>query len=220
MLMQLAKALPNTELYEHALADLKHCRKHRRIGAYKALRKIGICKELAPRLVERYRETGDQDLLTLIARSPEAVVAIDSDLLLSELEEHYWRVRVIEAIISKYSDRARRYVSAYPSEFVHAVGRLRAIHFVSEIRELVRSHLSDWELLSLSAWTLGICGDRKGVGEIRRILNRELTTAGGPFANIHAAQAHSMTPSNDPKPRSGATERTHGKCRRQSPRRG
>jgi hypothetical protein len=98
-LMRLARALPQTELYEYALADLNHSRKLRRVGAYKILREVGVSRELAPRLVERYRETEDQDLLTLIARSPEAIQAVDVDWLLSELDKQYWRMRVIEGLI-------------------------------------------------------------------------------------------------------------------------
>jgi len=175
-LMQAAKALPQTELYKHALDDLNHRRKLRRLGAYNILRRIGLCKEWAPRLVERYRETGDQDLLTLIARSPEAIQSIDADWLLSELEEQYWRMRVIEVVIRNSGQMGSKYASSYPHEFVHAAGRSRATNLAPVIREVFLSHSSDWELLSLSAWALGLFGDREGLAEIRRILDRELAT--------------------------------------------
>jgi hypothetical protein len=173
-LMRLARALPQTELYDYALADLNHSRKLRRVGAYKILREVGISRELAPHLVERYRETEDQDLLTLIARFPEAIQAVDVDWLLSELDEQYWRMRVIEGLIRNQDQTATRYMSSYPHEFVHSIGRCRATILGPAIHEVVRTHPSDWDLLSLAAWALGMLGDRTGLAEISQLLEREL----------------------------------------------
>jgi hypothetical protein len=41
------------------------------------------------------------------------------------------------------------------------------------IPRVVRTHPSDWDLLSLTAWALGMFGDRTGLAEISRLLEQE-----------------------------------------------
>jgi hypothetical protein len=65
-------------------------------------------------------------------------------------------------------------MSSHPHEFVRAVGRCRATTLGPAIREVIRTHPSDWDLLSLTAWALGMFGDRPGLAEISRILEHEL----------------------------------------------
>jgi hypothetical protein len=116
--------------------------------------------------------TGDQELLALIARSAEAIQATDVDWLLNELNDQYWRMRVIEGLVLMRDERVLHYVHTYPFEFVYAVGRLQAKEFAHVIRRVMRSHPKDCELLSLSAWALGKLADREGVAEIRRSLTQ------------------------------------------------
>ena len=175
-LIRLARALPQSLLYDCALADLGHRRKLRRVGAYKVLREVGISGELAPRMVSCYREIHDQNLLHLIARSPNAVRAVDVDWLLSELDEQYWRMRVIEGLIRTGDERTPRLLDSHPREFVHAVGRTQAAKHTDSIRALIRLQPSDWELLSLAAWAMGRLGDRAGLAEVRELLEQELAS--------------------------------------------
>jgi hypothetical protein len=170
-LVRLALALPTDRLYEYALADLAHSRKLRRAGAYMALKKLGVSAELASKLILRFRETGDQDLLTLIARSPEAVHAVDVEFLLSHLGESYWRMRVIEALMRADDDRANNMSAGYPREFAHAAGRCRDARWISAIRRLISP--GDLEMLQTVAWALGVLGDSEGLAAVREIWERE-----------------------------------------------
>jgi hypothetical protein len=120
--------------------------------------------------VERYQETGDPSLLTLIARWPSAIQEVDVDWLLGRLEEVYWRMRVLEGLILADDRRAARYVSSHPREFAYAVGRVRAVQYGPSVRALVQGAARDWDLLSLITWTLGRVGDREGIVEVRRII--------------------------------------------------
>ncbi len=173
-LIRLARALPRHQLFEHARRDLGHKRKLRRMGAYKALREVGVTKELAPKLVSLYETTHDQEPLELLARSPDAVQAVDVSWLISHIDEQYWRMRVIEALMLKEDERAMQFRTSHPHEFVHAAGRAGGKGFAPLLRELAHSHQSDWELLGLITWAFGAFGDRGGVAEMRRFFEREL----------------------------------------------
>lgn len=173
-LVRLSRGLPQSLLYEHALSELSHRRKLRRVGAYRVLRDIGVNSELAGKLVARYTETRDQDVLRLIARSPDAVSAVDAEWLLSALDEQYWRMRVIEGLILTGDSRSGRFIYSHAREFVHAVGRTQAKHYAAAVRTLIPSQSADWELVSLVAWALGRLGERNGLAEIRELLDREL----------------------------------------------
>jgi hypothetical protein len=62
-----------------------------------------ISQMIAFKLAKVFKDTGGQDALKLIARNAEHVAAIGGDLLLANLDEEYWRARVVEALI--HSDR-------------------------------------------------------------------------------------------------------------------
>lgn len=172
-LIRLALALPQHLLCELALTDLDHHRKLRRQGAYRMLRNININAELAQRLVEKYNLRKDQKLLELIARCPEAIQVVDVIWILGQLDEQYWRMRVIQVLMQVGDNRAIQLSSTYPREFVHAAGRLGANDFTAVVMDLVRTHSSDLELLSLSAWALGKIGNQDRLADIRRILEHE-----------------------------------------------
>ncbi len=171
--LRLARCLPPSLLHELAMSELEHHRKLRRVGAYKALRDVGVTADIAPQLTVRYRETHDQELLTLIARWPDAVRAVDVEWLVTELDEQYWRTRVIEALIRTGDQRANRFVLSHPHEFVHAVGRAHAMEYSNTILDLVTLHPQNVDLLSITAWTFGILGNREGLVLVRELFEKE-----------------------------------------------
>lgn len=170
-LMRLAGKLPRDLRYEQALTDLRHPRKLRRLGACKALREIGVDEQLAPKLVRCYQETADQALLQLIARSPAAVGAVDARWLVTSLDESYWRMRTIEALVLRGAGDVEEYSCSHPREFVHAVGRARGLSHKSALRSLLREHSRDLDFVALVAWALGRLEDREGLTALRTVLH-------------------------------------------------
>jgi hypothetical protein len=170
-LLRVARALPKRMLYLHALEDLGHSRKLRRLGAYRALRDVGVSAEIAPFLITRFEETGDLEVLTLIARCPEAVCAVDVTYLLTHLDEDYWRARVIEGLLRKQDDRAKKTLDAFPREFAHAVGRCRETNWIPVLRAMISAE--DVVVLGTITWALGVLGDRQGLVTVREIVKNE-----------------------------------------------
>lgn len=153
-LFRLARALPTPLSARFAVEMLGHHRKVRRDIAYKLLRKAGFPLRLLSRLVSLYEQTGDEEVLHIIARKPAAVAKLDPRFLLESITEEYWRMRVVEALLKTSPEVSRALAPQYPREFVWAVGRLEA---GSELALIVRlcSRTDDCDLVSLYAWVLG-----------------------------------------------------------------
>jgi hypothetical protein len=165
-------ALPSDAAREKALADLDHPWKYRRTRAYKVLRDKRVGPELARRLMERHSTSGDQETLQLIARDPAAVGAVDYRYLVAQIEDEYWRMRAVEALLQLGEPSPEALANEYPWEFSFAVGRLENkgnVHVVARIAE--RSE-SDPRLLAMCAWCLGRLGATREVAGLRVLLER------------------------------------------------
>lgn len=82
---------------------MDHRRKARRGWAYSALRDKRISKIIVGKLLQSFSTYGDQEALHLIARNPEHVAELDSDMILSNIQDRYWRGRVVHALITSKS---------------------------------------------------------------------------------------------------------------------
>lgn len=164
---RLIRSLPEPHRCRMALRLLSHRRKKRREGAYKILRGSGIPPEAISDVLALADASPDQQIFEIIARNPAAVVAADERYLLDEIEDRYWRMRVLAALLPVAPDRALSVGRDYPFELVHAIGRLEAREHLAAIRELFIAHRTDARFLSIYAWALGRIGDEAHLNEVR-----------------------------------------------------
>jgi hypothetical protein len=160
---------------------LEHKRKLRREIAYRVLRDVGVTTDVGPRLLAVFQRTYDQDALKLIARNPGAAASSDADAVLEGLDEEYWRMRMLEALLSVDPDRASALKSRYPREFVWAIGRKKAFEFLPVIKALSDSLTPDLDFLSLYGWALGQLGASDNLQQLKetiRLLRIDLGNVG------------------------------------------
>ena len=137
-----------------------HKRRVRRQIAFDVFRRTGVTPSLAEDLWTLYQERGDQEYLELIARTPTALMRLPVDKVLHEVEDEYWRARIIQATIERNANRAPNMAQAYPYEFVHAVGRTRDASFMPVLLGIFQGNRMDLEFLSIFTWCLGVLGAR------------------------------------------------------------
>jgi hypothetical protein len=150
-----------------AVADLDHARKARRLRAYQTLRRIGVGAELTPRIVQRFRDTGDQEALQLLARFTDSVAAADALFLLENLDEEYWRARVVQALLLAGSDVAI-VQDRWPWELIYAAGRAGAFDLLPTIRAIVQDAPDDMHIRGIAIWTFGRLQARADIEDMAR----------------------------------------------------
>ena len=85
---------------------LEHKRKFRRELAYRVLRECGLTAASGPRLLDIFGRTGDQECLKLIARFPVSIGDLDVPSMIEEMDDGYWRMRLVEAALISNKNRA------------------------------------------------------------------------------------------------------------------
>jgi hypothetical protein len=145
-------------------------RKARRQIAFDVFRHIGLTPKLSRKLIQLYQKHNDQGYLELIARHPSAITSVDHNHLLRELEDKYWRARVIQVLLEKNVQNLKTIAKQYPYEFVHAVGRTKNPALIPEILDLFKENKSDIEFLSIFTWCLGVLGADKHLKLIEQAL--------------------------------------------------
>lgn len=154
-LLRLVRLLPSDLGNRFAERFVDHRRKARRQWAYSALRAKQISPSIALKLLEVFKETGDQEALQLIARNPERVPEIGADILLENLDDEYWRARVVEALLVYDRQSALSLSHRYPFEFAHAAGRVEDTSLLGPLTELLDDNRDDLKFLSIYAYALG-----------------------------------------------------------------
>lgn len=155
-LVRLLVRLRQIDLANHfAEPFVDHRRKARREWAYAALRKKQISQSIAVKLLKVFHQTGDQEALQLIVRNPERVPEIGADVLMENLDEEYWRARVVAALLLHDRQSALSLSHQYPFEFAHAVGRVEDTSLLSSLSDLLDDNQDDLEFLSIYAYALG-----------------------------------------------------------------
>jgi hypothetical protein len=134
---------------------LEHRRKFRRDLAYRVLREGGLTAASGPGLLDVFGRTGDQECLKLIARFPEAVGDMDVSSIVKQIDNDYWRMRLVQAAIVAKNIHAMSLAESHPFEFLHAIGRLKDATVLPKLRVLFRKHSDDLRFISLYAWVLG-----------------------------------------------------------------
>lgn len=171
---RLGRLLPGSLAAELATSFLRSKRKGRREVAFALFRAIELNKQFGELLLRCFRENRDQRPLQIIAKSEETVPDLDAEFLLQNLEEHYWRARVLEALIRHDIERAVGLATSYPREFVHAVGRCEAVSLSRVVHNLEKKYQDDVEFVSLYVWTLGKIGDFRELKRMRKIIEQKL----------------------------------------------
>ncbi len=148
---------------------LEHKRKFRREIAHAVLRKAGLDPQSGVALVAIFQRTGDQGCLKLLARNPSALAVSDAKQVLDLLDEEYWRMRALEALLVAGDERAILLCARYPREFVWAVGRQKDATLLTVLRSLLDAHAQDLAFVSLYAWALGQIGARDELHRVREV---------------------------------------------------
>ncbi|MEQ9243729.1 hypothetical protein [Roseovarius indicus] len=134
---------------------LQHKRKFRREISYNILRKCGLTASSGPRLLDVFHATHDQQALELIARFPVAAGNIDIPTIIDQVDEEYWRMRMVQAALESDKEKALKLAELFPREFTNAAGRLKDTTLMPKLRELLIEHAEDLDFLSVYAWALG-----------------------------------------------------------------
>ena len=154
-LLRLVRLLPSVFANHFAEPFVSHRRKARRQWAYSALREKEITESIAVKLLEVFHQTGDQEALKLIARNPPRIPEIGAQVLLENLEDEYWRARVVEALLLNNRQVALAISSQYPIEFAHAAGRVEDTSLLGTLSDLFDHNQHDIDFLSMYAYALG-----------------------------------------------------------------
>jgi hypothetical protein len=154
-ILRLLRLIPAEMAQPIAEQYLGHRLKGRRKWAYSTLRDLPLSEELAHTLANVYRARGDQEALQLIARNPSQVATAGSDFLLENLDDEYWRARVVEGVLLHNRKSGLELAAYYPFEFAHAVGRLEDPSLLEPLCALLHDNCNDPEFLSIYAYALG-----------------------------------------------------------------
>ena len=158
ILLRLVRLLPTDIGNNFAEPFVDHRLKSRRRWAYSSLRQKPISKIIAVKLANVLKQHGDQDALKLIARNPKRVTDVGGEFLLANINEEYWRARVVEALLDYDRPTALLIAKRYPFEFAHAVGRSGDDSLVSYLTDLFPANQDDMEFISIYAFALGKLG--------------------------------------------------------------
>lgn len=169
-------AIPHSLAIEILTSSLKHRRKARRKLAENQLKHIGVDVRLSEVLISKFKETGDESFLQLIARSKYAVPFIDYQYLLNNLSNPYWRMRVIESLILAKPEIAIAIAESFPYEFVYAIGRQNFIEGLPKLKKLLERYTNtrNMNFVSISIWVVGKFAARQELEIIRNILEGQL----------------------------------------------
>ena len=170
-LLRLVRLLPPNLAISFAEPYVDHRLKARRKWAYSALRQKPISQTIAVKLAKVFQETGDQDALKLIARNPEHVAIIGRDFLLANLDEEYWRARVVEALIHYDRSAALSLSDRYPFELAHAIGRAEDRSLIRPLCDLFETNRHNLEFLSIYAYALGKLGAKAELESLERLID-------------------------------------------------
>lgn len=157
-------------LYGPSLERLvDHPRKRFRLQAYRAMkqRRLGLGETRT--LVTKLKAGGDPELLEVVIRGNQKVVAEEADYLETVIEQRYgnsrvpgaqdsriyWLSRVIEARIRVGTLATEDVADLDPYAFVLGVGRARSRRFLPPIRRLFDARNDDFHFVRTYVWALG-----------------------------------------------------------------
>jgi hypothetical protein len=163
---RLLRALPIDLASPIVLSLLSDPLKQRREIGLRRIRSEAISSHFVQFLWERFRETGDKDLLKAILGNSIPLALLDPHVLVNSFDDDYWRMRVIEATLKADAGYGVVFASSYPLPFIWACGRLGKKGMVSNIVDCLSNATDKVQLLDITAWALGKLGAK---GELVRL---------------------------------------------------
>lgn len=191
---RIVKVLPPDTAAEVGGRFLDHRWKLGREIAYEGYRRGSLPQDRVGPILDHYAATGDQRLLELIARQPSRVASVVAETLLEELEDSYWRGRVLAAVLEVDSARARTLSERFPREYAHAVGRLGILAELPHLVALFKENPRNFDFLQLYAYALGKLGCLNELLHLRDHVKSLLATAPVDYPAQHLASAVEAPP--------------------------
>ncbi len=172
LLKKLLRILPSEISYEYGMLCFEHRRKSRREIGFDYFKRNAQCKESVEKLLELYRMTFDKRILELIARNYKVGFLEPEDLnfILSEIDEGYWRTRIIEVLIEDgLEENTIKILNKYPYESIYAMGRLGDDSMLPIIKDHLEGFISDLESIGLVFWALGKVGAKDEINKLAQM---------------------------------------------------
>jgi len=146
--------------------------KHRREIGLRRIRSEPISSDFVELLWNRYRDTGDRDLLKPILSHPIPIGVLDPQKLIDSFEDDYWRMRVIEATLKADCTQAKQFARTHPIPFIWACGRLGDRRMVSVIGDCVWKATDKLPVIGIAAWAFGRFRAKKELAKLEVLLNQ------------------------------------------------
>ena len=182
---RLLRALPDKVAWKIADAELlHHHRKARRLVAYLLMKRVEIDESLAKLAWENYLQFGDIEALHIVVRSSALPADVETTGVLTLLEEDYWRARFLAALLTNNRSAAYALSSAYPLEFVWAVGRAADEEALPVLRGLLNDHMGDLKFMGFYIWALGLLGARDDLESLHKWVEMQSSAATETFSLI------------------------------------
>lgn len=166
-LNRLLYTLPESDGSELALGCIKSRRSLQRKAGYRYFRTHGFTETAVRAMLESYGTKRDQQILELIARDPVATLIAGPEFMLQELEDRYWRMRVLQTLLRAGPRIAEAAASQYPLEFVWACARERDAESLPIMRRILDENAGDPEFVSFCLWAFSELGSPSGVAAAR-----------------------------------------------------
>jgi hypothetical protein len=148
--------------------------KSRRDTAYSVFRWARIDKATAHDLLAQYRDSGDERLLKIVVAATHSAKVVDLIPLLPEFGDRYWRMRIIQALLTANVPVPHNVAVEYPTEFLQAMARLEHHTSIATARRLLarRELRNDPTFVAWFAWAMLKMGADRELAAIRRLYKR------------------------------------------------
>lgn len=156
---------------------VKAGRSLQRQAAYRFYKVHGVDPSVLEPMLNDYRRRPHQEILQVIARDMQAVGIAGPEFLLAELEERYWRTRVVQALMRSDRHKAETLADQYPTEFLWASVREGDESSVPVLRRLMDAHKEDPEFVGWCLWAFSKLGSRPDVAAARSIAETLISAA-------------------------------------------
>ncbi|GMQ57269.1 hypothetical protein AN1V17_16640 [Vallitalea sediminicola] len=158
-LRKLVELMPLSYQYEYALEFIKHNRKNRREKGIQLLKYHDFNSKELENILGIAKRNYDMDLLKIIIRNISIVNIIQEDILflIYNVDDNYWKCRIIEETIKKYGFNSFtiKIVNSNPIATIRAMGRTENVEYLEFIMPIIYNYFDDEEVLGLLFWALG-----------------------------------------------------------------
>lgn len=187
-IFRLLRLIPLSISRDYVLECLRHGRATMRRAAYRAYRSNGVDPAALQFLLHQYKcrrkGSSGQEVLQLIARCPEAVDQLNVDYLLEEISEDYWRMRMLENLVSKNKIIPEVLRIKYPIEYIWAIVRSGNRMHLPFIRHFLNKHRNNADYARWCIWAFGRLGSQEDI-ELSRTIVESLVAEASDWSTLH-----------------------------------